>query len=76
MQVKSNASGTVVRAVLEQQHGDVCHPVEYFSKRLNDTESRYSATECEMLGCILAMERWHPYLVGRAFDILTDHAPN
>ena len=76
MQVKSDASGTAVGAVLEQQHGDVWHPVEYFSKRLNDTESRYSATEHEMLGCILAMEHWHPYLVGRAFDVLTDHAPN
>ena len=50
--------------------------VEYFSKRLNDNEFRYSATECEMLVCILAMERWHPYLVVRAFDVLTDHVPN
>ena len=57
MQVKSDASGTAVGALLEQQHGHVWHPVEYFSKRLNDTESRYSGTECEMLGCILAMKR-------------------
>ena len=76
VQVKSDASGTAVGAVLEQKHGDVWNPVEYFSKRLNDTESRYSATEREMLGCILAIEHWHPYLVGRAFDVLTDHAPN
>ena len=58
---------------MEWKHGNVRYPVEYFSKRLNNTESRYSATECEMLGCILAMEHWHPYLVGRAFDILSDH---
>ena len=76
MQLKSYVSGTAVGAVLEQQHGDVWHPVKYFSKRLNDTESRYSATEREMLGCILAMEYWHPYLVVGAFDVLTDHAPN
>ena len=76
VQVKSDASGTAVGAVLEQQHGNIWHPVEYFSKRLNDTESRYSATEREILGCILAMEHWHLYLVGRAFDVLTDHAPN
>ena len=76
MQVKLDASGTAVGAVLEQQHGDVWHPVEYFSKRLNDTESRYSATEHEMLDCSLEMEHWHPYLVGRAFDILTDNVPN
>ena len=56
VQVKSDLSGTTVGAVLEQQHGNVWHPVEYFSKRLNDTESRYSATEREILGCILAME--------------------
>ena len=48
---KSDASGTAVGAVLERQHGDVWHPVEYFSKRLNDSESRYSATEREILGC-------------------------
>ena len=48
VQVKSDASGTAVGAVLEQQHGNVWHHIEYFSKRLNDTESRYSATEREM----------------------------
>ena len=57
VRVKSHASGTAVGAVLEQQHGNIWHPVEYFSKRLNDTESRYSAIERKMLGCILAMER-------------------
>ena len=76
MQVKSDASGTAVGAVLEQQHGDVWHPAEYLSKRLSDTEPSYSAIEHEMLGCILAMERWHSYLVERAFDGLTDHMPN
>ena len=75
MQVKLDASGNAVGAVLEQQHGNVWHPIEYFSKRLNDTESRYSATEHEILGCILAMERRCPYLVGRAFDVLTDMHP-
>ena len=56
VQIKSDASVTAVGAVLEQKHGDVWHSVEYFSKRLNETESRYCATEHEMLGCILAME--------------------
>ena len=76
VQVKSDASSTAVGAVLEQQHGQVWHPVEYFSKRLSDTESRYSVTECGMLGCILAIECWHPYLVSRAFDIFIDYASN
>ena len=76
MQVNSDASGNAVGAVLEQQHGNFWHSFEYYSKRLNDTESRYSATKHEMLGCILAMETWHLYLAGRAFDVLTDHVPN
>ena len=76
MQVKSDASGTAVGAVLKRQHRNVKHPTEYFSNRLNDTESRYSATECEILGIILVMDYWHPYLVGRAFDVLTDHMPD
>ena len=33
-------------------------------------------TECEMLGCILAMEHWCPYLVDGVFDVLTNHLPN
>ena len=76
VRVKSDTSGTTVGAVLEQQHGKGWHPVEYLSKRSSDIETRYSATEREILGCILAVEHWHPYLGGRAFDILTDHAPN
>ena len=76
VRVKLDASGTALGAVLEQQHGNFCHSIEYFSKRLSDTESKYNASECEILGCILAIEHCYPHLVGRAFDILTDHAPN
>ena len=68
--------GKVVLEILEQQYRNTWHLSEYSSKRLNDTESRYSATELEMLAFILAMERWHPYLVCRAFDVLTDPMPN
>ena len=44
--------------------------------RIIGAEFRYSATECEMLGCIMAMDYWRPYLIGRAFDVLMDHMPN
>ena len=60
VRVKSDAFGTTVRGVLEQQYGNVWHPVKYLSKGLNDTESRYSAAEHKMLGCIIAMEHWQP----------------
>ena len=63
-------------AVLEQKHGNVWHPIEYFLKSLSDTGSRYSATEYEIVVCTIAIEHWHLYLVCRAFDVLMDHAPN
>ena len=56
VRVKSDASSTAVGAVLEQQYRNVWHPIEYFSKILNDTESRYSAIKCEILGCIMEIE--------------------
>ena len=61
---------------MEQQHGIIWNHVAYFLKRLSDTESKYTATEREMLDSILAIESFHPYLVGGVFDTLSDHAPN
>ena len=34
----------------------------------------YSATEREMLGVIMCLERWRQFLVGVEFVCLTDHA--
>ena len=48
--------------------------MEYFSKHLSDVESKQSATKREMLGCILALEKWRLYLVGKPFDAVIDHA--
>ena len=54
-----DASGTCVGAVLEQKGNDgLWHPVEFYSKRLNDAQQNYSATERELLAVILALERW------------------
>ena len=38
-------------------------------------ENNYSATECELLGCMLALARWCPYLVGIPFELITEHKP-
>ena len=72
--VLADTSGFASGAILEQLVDGAWHPVKYFSKRLSEVESRWSATEREMLGCILALEKWRPYLVGQPFDIVTDHA--
>ncbi len=50
------------------------HPVEFFSKRLNQAERNYSATEREFVAIKLSLERWRHFLIGRHFVVLTDHA--
>ena len=54
-----DASGSCVGGVIEQQVQDGSwHPVEYFSKRLNDAQCNYSATERKLLAVVLCLERW------------------
>ena len=62
--VLSGASDVACSAILEQKHESGWHPVEYFSKHLSGAGSNYGATEHESLGCMLAIEHWHPYLIG------------
>ena len=62
--VLSDASDVACSAILKQKHESGWHPVEYFRKCLSGAESNYGATERELLGCMLALECWHPYLIG------------
>ena len=40
----------------------------------NDTQKRYSATELEMLGVLIACKKCHYYLQGlQSFKVMTDH---
>ena len=54
-----------------EQHGEqvaVC-----YASRLTGCERRYSQTEKEALGLVWACERFHAYIYGMQFDLLTDH---
>ena len=42
---------------------------------LSDVERRYSQTEREMLAVVWAAERFHLYVYGAQFSIITDHKP-
>lgn len=67
--VDTDASGIGVGAVLQQQG----RPVAFFSKALGIRHQALSIYEKEMLAALLAVRKWHSYLVGRHFKIRTDH---
>ena len=46
-----------------------------FRVRLRDVEARYSTIELECLAIIESLKRIRHYLIGRHFEILTDHKP-
>jgi hypothetical protein len=50
-------------------------PVEYASRKLTVAESRYAMVEKEALAITWACERFDYYLVGRQFEVETDHKP-
>ena len=74
-QVIADASPVGLGAVLVQKQKGEFRVICYASRSLSDVESRYSQTEKEALGLVWACERFHAYLFGTKFELLTDHKP-
>ena len=71
----ADASPVGLGAVLVQEQGGEERVVSYASRSLTNVERRYSQTEKEALGLVWACERFHPYLYGNKFELITDHKP-
>lgn len=71
----TDASPVGLGAVLvqDQKNGPVV--ICYASRGLTDVERRYSQTEKEALAVVWACERFHAYVYGVEFDLMTDHKP-
>ena len=69
--IQTDASLRGLGAVLIQNEG----PVAYASKSLSDVEKRYACIERELLAIVFGVQRFHTYLYGRYFRIVTDHKP-
>ncbi|UYV62930.1 hypothetical protein LAZ67_2002542, partial [Cordylochernes scorpioides] len=70
----TDASEQGLGAILAQKHPDGRERVvSYFSKRLNPTQSRYTATELECFAIIKAVRHFNNYL-DKPFQIVTDHS--
>ncbi|XP_043224537.1 uncharacterized protein LOC122382800 isoform X2 [Amphibalanus amphitrite] len=71
-----DASSSGVGACLVHQFPDgVERPVAYASRTLSEAEQKYAQIEREGLGIIFGVKRFHQYICGRHFTLVTDHRP-
>ena len=71
-----DASDSHIGAVLQQQlHDKSWSPLAFFSKKLSDTEKKYSAFDRELLAAYLSVHHFRFMLEGKEFTIFTDHKP-
>lgn len=70
-----DASDSSVGAVLHQITDNECEPLGYYSKKLTDTQRKYSTYDRELLAMYLGVKKFKFMLEGRTFHIFTDHKP-
>ena len=75
LSVMTDASASHVGAALQQWVKGTWQPLAFFSKKLSDTETRYSTLDRELLGAYLAVRHFRFTLEGNQFAVLTDHKP-
>ena len=51
------------------------HPIAYVSRSLTPSEQDYAKVEKEALALVFAVKKFHQYLYGRVFTLVTDHKP-
>jgi hypothetical protein len=67
--VECDASTHGFSTVLQQNN----HPIAFFSRPAAPRHHSLAAYERELIGLVLAIRHWRPYLWGRSFLVRTDH---
>ncbi|GFR76345.1 Pol polyprotein [Elysia marginata] len=68
-------SPLMLGAQLEQRQGRSWVPLAFFSRKLSDSEKKYSAFDRELLASYSAIKHFSHFLEGRLFTLYTDHKP-
>ena len=73
--VSADSSSYGIGAVLSHRIDGVDRPVYFVSRSLTEVERRYSQVEREALALVFAVKKFHFYLWGQKFKLITDHKP-
>jgi len=72
-ELHTDASAIALAGILlQKQDSGKWAPVAYYSQSTNQAEMKYHSFELEMLAVVKAIERFHIYLYGLKFTVITD----
>lgn len=76
IRIYTDASLEGIGAILKQLQNDGKEkPVAYFSRKLNNSQKRKKAIYLECLAIKEAVKYWQHWLLGRKFEVYSDHKP-
>jgi hypothetical protein len=71
LSLATDASNTHIGGGMQQKSGNHWRPLGFFSRKLTDTESRYSTFDRELLAAQVAIKHFRHFCEGRQFQLWT-----